>query len=423
MRFSVDGQAREDAPAFGDLDDALGHDLVRLGLAEVLAVEPDLAVPWPDEPADRVERRALARAVAADQRDDLALHDVERDPAKGVDAAVEGVDVLDRQDRGVRQRARPQLIGDGGTGRLGLGRAIAAEIRLDDARILLDLLRRPFGDLLPVVQDRDLLRDPHDHAHLVLDEQDRDARARSRSLRKKSVMPWDSDGFMPAVGSSSSSRRGLLARARATSSRRWSPYGSLTARWSPRPLRPTNSRRRSASASRVGLFATLCPGPHDRAQPRRVEVVVLADEDVLEGGHAPEQADVLVGPRDPVVGDLVRAQVVDRVAGEGDRPLVHVEEPGQAVEERGLAGSVRPDDARDRAFLEFEVELADRGEAAESLGDLVGLQEDHADDPSSPSVPLTSSGASNWDSSISSNSSAVCSSRRATRDGRRPSGR
>ena len=127
----------------------------------------------------------------------------------------------------------------------------------------------------------------------------------------------------------------------------------------------------------VGLLLLVALGrrAHDRAEPGRVEVVVLADEDVLDRGHAREQADVLVRPRDAVVGDLVRAQRVDRVAIERDAALVHVEEAGQAVEERRLAGAVRPDDARDRAFLEFEVELADGGQAAEPLGDLVGLQQ------------------------------------------------
>ena len=38
-----------------------------------------------------------------------------------------------------------------------------------------DLGRRPFGDLLAVVEDRDPVADAHDHAHVVLDEQDRQA--------------------------------------------------------------------------------------------------------------------------------------------------------------------------------------------------------------------------------------------------------
>ena len=119
--------------------------------------------------------------------------DLEADPAQGVDAAVVRVDVLDREDRRrgrVHQasvparRRRPvgrRLVGIASRSRSaprrpgGLGGGVASEIGLDDARILLDLLRRPLGDLAAVVEDGDLLGDAHDHPHLVLDEQDRDA--------------------------------------------------------------------------------------------------------------------------------------------------------------------------------------------------------------------------------------------------------
>ena len=103
-------------------------------------------------------------------------------------------------------------------------------------------------------------------------------------------------------------------------------------------------------------------------------MVVLTDEDVLDRGHARKEPDVLVRPRDPVVCDLVRTERMDGMAVEGDVALIHVEEASQAVEECGLSGSVRPDHAGDRTFLELEVQLADSGQAAEPLGDLGGLQ-------------------------------------------------
>jgi hypothetical protein len=52
------------------------------------------------------------------------------------------------------------------------------------------------------------------------------------------------------------------------------------------------------------------------------QVVVLADEDVLERAHVAEEADVLVGPGDAQLGDLVRPEPVDRDAVEGDLALV-----------------------------------------------------------------------------------------------------
>ena len=62
-------------------------------------------------------------------------------------------------------------------------------------------------------------------------------------------------GFIPAVGSSRSSSFGSVASARATSSRRWSPYGRFRASWSSRPRRlekasSSRARLRAAASSR-----------------------------------------------------------------------------------------------------------------------------------------------------------------------------
>src|SRR5262245_12958437 len=50
--------------------------------------------------------------------------------------------------------------------------ASPAEIRLDDPRARLNLPRRALGDLLAVVQDGHAIGDLHDHAHVVLDQDD-----------------------------------------------------------------------------------------------------------------------------------------------------------------------------------------------------------------------------------------------------------
>jgi len=63
---------------------------------------------------------------------------------------------------------------------------------------------------------------------------------RSRLMRLVSC--WVSRGFIPAVGSSRSSRSGSEPSARATSRRRWSPYGRFFASWSSRPFSPTRAR-------------------------------------------------------------------------------------------------------------------------------------------------------------------------------------
>jgi hypothetical protein len=54
----------------------------------LLAADPDRALSGLDDPADRVQERALAGAVRADERDALALVEVERDAVDGDRGAV-----------------------------------------------------------------------------------------------------------------------------------------------------------------------------------------------------------------------------------------------------------------------------------------------------------------------------------------------
>src|SRR5262249_12209361 len=54
-----------------------------------------------------------------------------------------------------------------------LGAALGvAEVRLDDGGIGAHLVGRAFGDLLPHVEHGDPVGDVHDHAHVVLDQDD-----------------------------------------------------------------------------------------------------------------------------------------------------------------------------------------------------------------------------------------------------------
>src|SRR3989304_1761421 len=49
------------------------------------------------------------------------------------------------------------------------------QIGADDLGVALNLSRRPFGDDPPLVQHHHSVRDPHDHAHIMLDEEDGDS--------------------------------------------------------------------------------------------------------------------------------------------------------------------------------------------------------------------------------------------------------
>src|SRR4051812_45999708 len=104
-----DRHAREDPPALGRLRDAdLGDGVARQPL-DLGAVEDDAAHPRRHDARDRAQRRRLAGAVRADERDDLAFVDLERDALERLDRAVERVDVLDDEDRLVAVARRDRV--------------------------------------------------------------------------------------------------------------------------------------------------------------------------------------------------------------------------------------------------------------------------------------------------------------------------
>ena len=99
-------------------------DLVRRRVRDVAAVEDDRAAVGLDDAADRLQQRALAGAVRAEQRDDLALLDVEVDVEQHLPVVVAGVDAADEQQVGsalaplvqrlAARRRRPPHLGDVG---------------------------------------------------------------------------------------------------------------------------------------------------------------------------------------------------------------------------------------------------------------------------------------------------------------------
>ena len=72
------------------------------------AVELRRSVALADDAHDRLQRRRLARAVAAEQRDDLARAHVEIDAVQDVRFAVPGLQALDVEHRRSRGAARAE---------------------------------------------------------------------------------------------------------------------------------------------------------------------------------------------------------------------------------------------------------------------------------------------------------------------------
>jgi hypothetical protein len=96
-RFSIDRQFGEDAPLLRHIAQAEARDAIGWQALDALAGEAHFATGRRHQPHDRFHRRRLARAVAAEQRHDLARAHFERDAVQDMGAAVEGVQIGDLQ--------------------------------------------------------------------------------------------------------------------------------------------------------------------------------------------------------------------------------------------------------------------------------------------------------------------------------------
>src|SRR5690348_18290247 len=88
----------EQLARFRALHEAAAGDLRRCRAAQLLAVARDLAAVG-QEARDGVEQCGLAGAVETDDRDELALMDVDRDVLQRLRLAVEHADILDLEQR------------------------------------------------------------------------------------------------------------------------------------------------------------------------------------------------------------------------------------------------------------------------------------------------------------------------------------
>jgi hypothetical protein len=94
LEILADRERREDAAASGR-GRAAAHEVVARHAADRRALEEDAARARRDHPRGRGERRRLAGAVGADERDDLARLHLERDAVERLHGPVRDDEVLD----------------------------------------------------------------------------------------------------------------------------------------------------------------------------------------------------------------------------------------------------------------------------------------------------------------------------------------
>ncbi len=195
------------------------------------------------------------------------------------------------------------------------------------------------------------------------------------SRTRRMVAPNSSTSWWvsPAAGSSSRSRRGWAARARASSSRLSVPNGSPAAGRNASSCRSSERRIWNASAASAAFLASGADSGH-RTHEAHLAEVVRSRHRVLEQAHRREQRQVLERPRDAESRDAVGADGQQVFAVESQATTCGVVDATHDVEHRGLAGTVRTDQSEDLAFGDLERQTVERHDSTEHDRDLIGFE-------------------------------------------------
>src|SRR6266404_3063756 len=256
------------------------------------------------------------------------------------------------------------------------GPPATAQVGLDHARVPLHLGGPALGDFLSVVQDGDVVGDLHDHPHVVLDEQEGEVALLDEAPQQGHQAPGLALGHA----------RGRLVQEQQRGIRGERPgqleapllaVGQVAGQLVRLVAQPGHREQLRALLPLPLLVGAPARVPADHVPEAERHPAVHPDQHVLDGGHAGEQADVLEGPADAELGDLVGAAALHHGVPEADDAFLRHVDAGEDVEEGGLARSVGPDDRGDVPFLEGEVHRVERGQAAEPLAHPAGLQQRH----------------------------------------------
>ena len=231
------------------------------------------------------------------------------------------------------------------------------EIGFDDALVALDLRRSPLRDLAPEVEHQHPVADPHDRAHVVLDEEH----------RYPPVADPAHHVHRPVGLLGVHAREGLVEEQDAgfRGHRDRDPEGAEVsvgevAGGLVRDLPEAEVVDDLARALAEGGFGgARAPAAKEEPGEGRVALEVVGDDHVVEGGHLPEDGRLLKGPDRAAPGDRVRRPPRDVFPGEPHPPRARPQERGDELEQGALARSVRADDAEDPAFLDRERHLVD----------------------------------------------------------------
>ena len=167
-----------------------------------------------------------------------------------------------------------------------------------------------------------------------------------------------------AVGSSMTISRALRTSARQMLISQFSAVD--------RPL--TLALSGAVTPTRSAIGATSRAMARQSTMPKRV-ALGNAEHDVLQDGHAGDEGQLLVDEVHPEIGRLVRRLDRHRPAVDLDDAGIAVDEAGEDLDQRRLAGAVGADQPVHLARQDVERDALQRLRAAEALGDVPGRDE------------------------------------------------
>src|SRR5262252_5418551 len=139
----------------------------------------------------------------------------------------------------------------------------------------------------------------------------------------------------------------------------------------------SHERKKLDGALAGGALLSEDPGGADDSRHNRpVQTAMFSHQNVLERGHGRKETDGLKRPGNATLSDAIGAKAGYAPSGKLELARARLDEAGDDIEQGGLSGAVRTDEARDRSLLNREVNLGQGREAIEPLANRLRLQDE-----------------------------------------------
>ena len=241
-------------------------------------------------------------------------------------------------------------------------------------RLLAHVRRSAVGDLAAEIERDDVVRDRHHQVHVMLDQENSDREALA-DLKNALAQLAELLVVEP--------RRRFVEQQqfRLRRQRARKLHALLIAERQIRNDAPADAGdaqelgQLGGALAQHPLFAPHQRQRHGVREKSAATAAMAANHDVLDHRQRSEQRQVLERPPNAEGGDAVDRVARERLAFEPNGAVFEAVEARKTIEQRGLAGAVRPDQAADFAARDREADRIERDHAAKPYGDVLDCQQ------------------------------------------------